>query len=271
MGVFAPGSGLVEREEGKKSLKTVEVEVGALEVCDRTRVRNVKPNIDSDLVEEYAEAYRCGLIVEPLDVFQERGTQRFVVADGENRLLALQRAKVKTIKVRLHDGDEVAALDFAIGCNHAHGLRRTKADKYHAFVRIMETPLKDKYRTDTDLSEKIGVAKRTIADYKVQWRNSDSGGDRTAQRKKQKAREDAGKNTRADFEPRKALNGRTQHIEAPPSSKLADDGWTKADETSHEAILDYLADFAKFVGKQTRPAVIQARDTVVKTVRELFA
>ena len=250
-------------------MKTVELEVGSLEVCDRTRVRANRPNINSDVVEEYAEAYRCGLILEPLDVFQERGTERYIVADGEHRLLALQRAKIKKVSARLHEGDEVAALDFAIGCNHAHGVRRTKADRFHAFVRIMETPLRERYKTDTDLSDKIGVHKNTIANYKVQWRNSDDG-DKKTKTKKAEARVQANKH---------ALNGhaRTELKTAKkpepetPSTKLADDGWTKADETSHEAILDWLADSAKFIGKQTRAAQLQARDTVLKTMRELFA
>ncbi|KKK89186.1 hypothetical protein LCGC14_2735620, partial [marine sediment metagenome] len=60
----------------------------SLEVCDQVRVRNQKPKINSDVVQEYAEAYQLGKIDEPLDVFQEQGTERYIVADGENRLLA---------------------------------------------------------------------------------------------------------------------------------------------------------------------------------------
>jgi hypothetical protein len=168
--------------------------VATLEVCDRTRVRQQKPKDGSDIVMEYAEAYQCGLIVEPLDVFREKGTERYIVADGEHRLLALRRAKIAKVECRLHEGDEVAALDFAIGCNQTHGVRRTDRDKYHALVRIMETPLRDKYRTDTELSEKIGVSIATIRRYKAQWRNSD-GGDARVRAKKDAARASAERNT----------------------------------------------------------------------------
>lgn len=263
--------------EGEWEMNTVEMDVANLEVCDRTRVRKTKPNINGDIVEEYAEAYRCGLILEPLDVFREKGTERYIVADGEHRLLALQRAKIKKVAVRMHDGDEVAALDFAIGCNHAHGVRRTKADKYHAFVRIMETSLRDKYRTDTDLSEKIGVSKRTIADYKAQWRNSDSGGDRAAQRKKQEAREQAEKKTRNGLEARASLNGhktaeeKPQIKATPKPKKDDDDGWTAADERGAEAISDALKVFCKVVTSQTRAAQIQMRDAALEMVRKVFA
>lgn len=169
------------------------MKVAALEVCDRVRVRCQIPKAASDVVQEYADAYRCGLLTEPLDVFREKGTERYVVADGENRLLALRVAKVDEVEVRLHEGDEIAALDFAIGCNQAHGLRRTKQDRLHAFTRIMETPsLRSKYRTDTELADKIGTAIRTIADYKVQWRNSD-GGDARVRAKKAAANGSAAK------------------------------------------------------------------------------
>jgi hypothetical protein len=173
-------------------MKAQSLPVAMLEVCDRARVRQVKPKDGSDIVLEYAEAYQCGLIMEPLDVFREKGTERYIVADGEHRLLALRRTKIKDVECRVHEGDEVAALDFAIGCNQKHGVRRTDRDKYHALVRIKETSLRDKYRTDTELSEKIGVSIRTIKRYMVDWRNSDSGDTRT-RAKKQAAQEKAAK------------------------------------------------------------------------------
>lgn len=255
-------------------MSTTTMQVSALEVCDRTRVRKIRPNINSDIVEEYAEAYKCGLIVEPLDVFQEKGTERFIVADGEHRLLALQRAKIKSVEVRIHSGDEIAAFDYAIGCNHAHGLRRTKADKYHAFEGIMETPLREKYRTDTDLAEKIGVSKATIARYKVDWRNSESA-DHETRRRKEAAKTSATKNTKNTAEARTSLNGHkheavskrdTQKITAP---KDDDSGWTKADEKSSAEILDALHELGEAWKSATRAAQIHCADVIQKTAREM--
>jgi hypothetical protein len=174
--------------------------VASLEVCDRTRVRQLKPKPSSDIVQEYAEAYRCRLIVEPLDVFREKGTERCVVADGEHRLLALRQAKIAEVECRIHEGDEVDALDFAMRCNQKHGLRRTKADIYYAFTRIMEIPrLKNKYRTDTELSEQLGVSKRTVERYRVDWRNSE-GGDRRTRKAKKEAQENASRRKPAGIE-----------------------------------------------------------------------
>lgn len=245
--------------------------VADLELCDRTRVRKVKPNVNSDVVEEYADAYRCGLIVEPLDVFQEKGTERYIVADGEHRLLALQRAKIKQVDVRLRTGDEVAALDYAIGCNHAHGVRRTKADKYHAFERIMETPLKDKYRTDTDLAEKIGVSKATIARYKVDWRNSESS-DRQTRRKKEAAKESAEKNTPKKLNGTKheAVSRRDTPKPAPKAApKDEESGWTKADEKAAAEILDALEVLGQAWKAATRAAQIHCSEVIQKTVRDM--
>lgn len=254
------------------------MKVAALETCDRVRVRALRPKDGSDVVLEYADAYRCGLITEPLDVFREKGTERYVVADGENRLLALRAAKIAEVPVRLHEGDEVAALDFAIGCNQTHGLRRSKADKYHAFARIMETSeLRDKYRTDTELSEKVGVSKRTIADYKVEWRNSESSS-KPARRAKEKAQTTAHKHNgvehrevkKADPAPRAAKPATRAKPATHESAKSnGDSGWTKQDERDSSDLLDLLAAFCKRYNAASRPAQIHVRDVVVKTIRDL--
>jgi predicted transcriptional regulator len=178
--------------------------VASLEVCDRARVRHQRPKDGSDIVLEYAEAYQCGLITEPLDVFREKGTERYIVADGEHRVLALRRAKIKDAQCRLHEGDEIAALDFAIGCNQSHGLRRTDRDKYHGLARIMETSLREKYRTDTELSEKLGVSVSTVKRYKAQWRDSE-GGNARVREKKEAARDSAEKKTPKTVKERKAM------------------------------------------------------------------
>jgi ParB-like chromosome segregation protein Spo0J len=149
--------------------------VANLEISPRVRVRKIAPKDGSDVVLDYAEAYQAGQITEPLDVFQEKNTERYLVADGEHRLLALIRAKVKQVECRVHEGEEIDALRFATGCNQKHGLRRTKADIYHALSRIMETKLRDEFRTDTQLSEQLGISLASIQRYKAMWRESEGG------------------------------------------------------------------------------------------------
>lgn len=275
--------------------KTTTLNVADLELCDRTRVRAQKPKDGGDIVLEYAEAYRCGLIVEPLDVFREKGTERYVVADGEHRLLALRSAKIKAVECRLHDGDEVAALDFAIGCNQAHGVRRTKADRYHSFVRIMETPaLQEKYRTDTDLAEKIGVSKSTISAYKVEWRNSESD-NKASRRAKAEAKESAAKNTPKAAAPRtevkKTPTSEQKRVAAqvresvaakpadksprppPKSEQRTSKGdpleWSKDDEQSADTILEALSNLGKAWKAATRAAQIHTAEVIAESVKDM--
>ena len=237
-------------------MKTVTLPVSALEVCDRTRVRHQKPKDGTDIILEYAEAYQCGLILEPLDVFREKGTERYIVADGEHRLLALRRAKIKEVECRLHEGDEVDALDFAIRCNRTHGVRRTKADIYHAFKRIKETPrLRDKYRTDTELSEQLGISIRTVKSYGAEWRNSD-GGDARVRAQKEKAQERAATHAPKAGNVQVARSKDTQNQQATknqlasravaaatPAAEVAETpdwadiaAWTDADEATYAAL-----------------------------------
>ena len=216
--------------------------VNSLETSSRVRVRQQKPKEGGDVVLDYADAYKCGLIVEPLDVFQEPGTERYLVADGEHRLLGLVKAKIKEVEVRVHQGDEVAALDFALGCNHAHGLPRTKADKYRAFCLIKETPeLDDKYRTDSEKSEKIGVSTRTIKTYGADWRESQSSNQRV-RRLKESAKDNAKKKT--NIRVKTNSDGEALHHTKPLKDKGKAQGarsrgnpeWTAEDEQTFKGL-----------------------------------
>lgn len=234
--------------------------VADLETCDRVRPRHQRPRDGSDVVLEYAEAYQCGLITEPLDVFREKGAERYIVADGENRLLALRRAKIKQIECRVYEGDEIDALDFATSCNKAHGLRRTKADIVHALTRILETPrLRSKYRTDTNLSEHLGISVASVKRYKALWRDDEKSDDpEPVRRAKETSRQTAEKHTSPS-----AVNGsvsRSQVIEntedqgshdrksapsvsAPPAGGKAKaiksgNGWSSQDEADYHELCE---------------------------------
>ena len=198
--------------------EVISIPVANLETCDRVRVRHQRPRDGSELVLEYAEAYQCGLITEPLDVFREKGSERYIVADGENRLLALRRAKIKEVECRVHEGDEIDALDFATQCNQKHGLRRTKADIVHALTRILETPrLRSKYRTDTDLSEHLGISIASVKRYKALWREDEKGDDPAPVRKaKTASRQTAAKHTSTP-----AVNGSIEPFQAPQNQSVA--------------------------------------------------
>jgi uncharacterized ParB-like nuclease family protein len=147
--------------------------VNQIEECLRVQVRQSN---DVGIIEEYAEAYKAGADMPPIVVYQESGTERYIVSDGHHRLKAAQKAELTTIEVDLVAGDESDALENALGSNHRHGLRLKKADRRRGVSLLMtDTRLKKKYRTDQDRADLLGVSIRAFRVYKAEWRNSTGG------------------------------------------------------------------------------------------------
>lgn len=146
--------------------------VAMLEPLPR-RVRPHEP--DADTVARYADIYRdetARLSMPPLVVFQERGCERYIVGDGEHRLEGAKRAKLEELPVDLREGDEIDALDFALGRNVDHGLPRTMAGAWHVFCLLMDLPaLRSRHRTDQEKADAIGVSRRTVVSYKADYRD----------------------------------------------------------------------------------------------------
>jgi uncharacterized ParB-like nuclease family protein len=88
-------------------------------------------------VEEYAEALRGEVELDPVTVFHD-GTD-YWLADGFHRLEAYKREGFSEIPVNVMKGGHRAAILFSVGANHKHGLPRTPADKR----RAIETLLRD--------------------------------------------------------------------------------------------------------------------------------
>jgi hypothetical protein len=90
----------------------------------------MREQIDEFLVEEYAEAYRNGVQMPPIDVFTDGD---FVwVGDGFHRVHGAKRSGMTEIPGATHNGTLEDAKWFACAANRAHGLRRTNADKRRA-------------------------------------------------------------------------------------------------------------------------------------------
>lgn len=163
---------------------------------EESRKVKVREQLNKAAVKDYADHYAsAGRDALPaLDIFQERGCKRWIVADGRHRLVAAKKAGLDTLSCNVHEGDEIAALDFAVACNTLHGVRRTDGDIGVILRNIFDTPeLAAKYRNDEELSDKVGVTARTIQNHRAQWRE-ETGGNRKA---KQKARGRAAKHNGA--------------------------------------------------------------------------
>lgn len=127
-----------------------------------TQVRCV---ITTDIVEEYAERMVDGDKFPPVDVFLDAQLDEYILADGFHRVAACQKNDFKDMLAIVHDGDRLAALEFALAANRANGLRRTNADKQHA-VAMAFKEFSD--RSDRKIASLVGVSHTFVASLRGQ-------------------------------------------------------------------------------------------------------
>lgn len=131
--------------------------------------------LDAETVDRYTEIYRDEYarkdMAQPV-VFCEPGCERYVIADGEHRIEAAKRAKLRVLPVDLREGDQHDALAFALGSNARHGLPRRELDVWNAFCLLMDDPvLCDRFRTDQDKADAICASRRIVVKYKADYRD----------------------------------------------------------------------------------------------------
>ena len=95
-------------------------------------------SLDSDQVDDYAEATIRREPVPPIDVFEHDG--RYISPNGRHRWEAVKKINRETISCRIHGGGLREAKRFALGANHDNGLPRTKADKSHQITMALTDP-----------------------------------------------------------------------------------------------------------------------------------
>src|SRR6266550_5876017 len=106
-----------------------------------TAETQIRAELRSDLITEYAELYRTKNGLPPIDVFTLRPGGPYLLADGFHRVAAAKQAKLPKIEVEIHTGDKKTAIKFALKVNACHGLRLSNADKRHAVeLAIKEFP-----------------------------------------------------------------------------------------------------------------------------------
>lgn len=112
-----------------------ELLISKIETSIQTRYR-----LDQSVIGEYALAMKAGAKFPPVDVFSEKGSERFILVDGHHRLHAAHDAGRKKLACNVHSGDREAALRFALAANSDHGLRRSQADKRKAVLTALNQP-----------------------------------------------------------------------------------------------------------------------------------
>jgi ParB-like nuclease family protein len=90
-----------------------------------------------ETIEDYASDMRRGVQFPPLVVFHD-GKSPYWLADGFHRLGAARAIGSKTILCEVRHGGKREALLYSVGCNAAHGQRRSNDDKRLAVCKLLK-------------------------------------------------------------------------------------------------------------------------------------
>ncbi len=114
--------------------------------------------LDTQTVEEYAEAIDGGANLPPIDCVSIDGKP--YVVDGFHRLAAHIRAGKAFIDADVMTGSESTAYSVASSANAEHGLRRTNADKERAVRMLLRS---SPHTSDRKAAKHCGVSHPFIA------------------------------------------------------------------------------------------------------------
>lgn len=92
----------------------------------------IRVAIDQKTVTEYAEAIMHKEVLPPLTVFSDG--IKYYLADGFHRYFAYKNTVTPEVEVDVHKGTLRNAIEYALGANSKHGLKRTNEDKKNAVI-----------------------------------------------------------------------------------------------------------------------------------------
>src|SRR5262249_61805033 len=97
-----------------------------------------RAEMNTETVNEYADIMkeRGDATFQAIVVFHD-GTDHWL-SDGFHRHAAAEKAGLKSLKSRIHQGGRREAILHSVGANADHGLRRTNADKRRAVSILLE-------------------------------------------------------------------------------------------------------------------------------------
>ena len=117
-----------------------------------------RTGLDSGAVDDFAEAYRRGENLPPVDLYDVGG--ELVPVDGFHRIAAASLSGLETVRANIYKGDMTAAAWHAAGANRTHGVRRTTADKHKAVeaALVLKPGLSDR-----EIARHTGTAPGTVS------------------------------------------------------------------------------------------------------------
>jgi len=139
----------------KQTIRIAEIEASA--------ATQIRKHLDAETIDRYRESLKNGAILPPPVVFAEKGSERYILADGFHRVEAYKKRSVKEIEFEVRVGTLHDALVYALGANADHGLPRTPADNRNAVEMALKDPQLEKLSV-RELSEVCRVPKSTVSD-----------------------------------------------------------------------------------------------------------
>lgn len=126
-----------------------------------------RASIEQKKIDDFAQDMRNGDLFPQLIVFAEKGSERYILADGFTRLaahIAVQPSKPIAVEVR--EGTIFDAKLYAARANAEHGNRRTDKDIRHAISMLLTDPNTQKPGSawaDTVIADKVKCHRTTVA------------------------------------------------------------------------------------------------------------
>jgi hypothetical protein len=120
-----------------------------------------RAGMNLEMIEDYASDIRRGDQFPPLVVFHD-GKSSYLLADGFHRLRAARAIGSKTILCEVRRGGKREALLYSVGCNAAHGKRRTNDDKRMAVSKLLKDKEWSKW-SDREIARQCHVDHKSVA------------------------------------------------------------------------------------------------------------
>jgi hypothetical protein len=120
-----------------------ESEAGDVQYLDIDAIRTkggtqIRVERNDTVAEAYRDEIAAGAEFPPVVVFFDGA--EYWLADGFHRIIAAEELGLVEISADVREGDRRDAILFAVGCNAAHGLKRTNRDKRNAALLLLKDP-----------------------------------------------------------------------------------------------------------------------------------
>ena len=131
------------------------------DMVEATASTQIRKKLTPEVIDAYCEDLKNGAIFPAIDVFKEKGSSRYILADGFHRLIGCIHAEHEEIECNVHEGGMRECLEFALGANSEHGLRRSSADKRHAVEMALKDPEISQFQRQ-EIADICRVTVRTV-------------------------------------------------------------------------------------------------------------